>query len=50
MLQDARIFPGIHGKAMIAVGHIEFPALLVKNKLQFAAFQNHAVVIVEYGN
>ena len=33
VLQDAGILAGIHGKAMIVIGHIEFAALLVKNKL-----------------
>ena len=35
---------------MIAVGHIELAALMVKDQLQLAALQDRAVMIVEHWN
>src|SRR5271166_5055940 len=50
LLQDARILSGIHGKAMVVVVHVEFTALVVKDKLQLAALQYDSIMIREHWN
>src|ERR1700722_9829496 len=50
VLQDTRVFPGVHRKAVIVVGHIKLAAFLMKHYLQFATLQHHAVMIGEYRN
>lgn len=48
VLQNAWIFPGIYGKAMIAILNIECAANGIEEQFQFAAFEHSAVMIVKH--